>query len=98
MWDHVGNAIIVLGIVFVGFGVFGIYRFNDFYARILIASKVDTVGFMTIMLGVVVRQGFSYFTWKVLLVLVVMLVTNPLATHSIARSAHYSGYRVRKGG
>jgi multicomponent Na+:H+ antiporter subunit G len=32
-----------------------------------------------------------------LLILIMMIITNPLATHSIARSAYFSGYRVKKG-
>ncbi|WHH57696.1 monovalent cation/H(+) antiporter subunit G [Petroclostridium sp. X23] len=97
MINLLGNIIISIGIVFICFGVFGIFRFNDFYSRILIASKVDTVGFITIMTGVILKQGFSFFSLKVLLILIVMIITNPLATHSIARSAYFSGYRVKKG-
>jgi multicomponent Na+:H+ antiporter subunit G len=97
MSNIIGNMIISLGIVFIGFGVYGLFRFGDFYSRVLIASKVDTVGFITVLFGVMIKQGFSYFSLKCLLILVLALIINPLTTHSIARSAYYSGYKVKKG-
>jgi multicomponent Na+:H+ antiporter subunit G len=96
MLNILGNVIIIIGMIFISFGVYGIFRFNNFYSRILVASKVDTVGFITIMFGVVIKQGFSFFSLKVLMILVIMLIINPLTTHSIARSAFYSGYKVKK--
>lgn len=96
MVDQIGMFIIALGIFFIAIGVLGIYRFKNFYPRILVASKIDTVGSITLMIGVVIRHGFSFFSMKVLLILVIMIMINPLSTHSIARSAYYSGYKVRK--
>jgi multicomponent Na+:H+ antiporter subunit G len=96
MFNIIGNIVICIGVIFIGFGVFGIYRFNDFYSRILIASKVDTVGFITIMLGVIIKRGWSYFSFKILIILMIMIIINPLVTHSIARSAFFSGYKVKK--
>ena len=96
MLNIVSNIIIGIGIVFVAFGVYGIFRFNNFYARTLIASKVDTVGFITIMAGTIMKQGLSFFSLKVLLILIIMIVINPLTTHAIARSAFLSGYKVEK--
>ena len=95
--NTIGNIVVIIGILFVAFGVFGIFRFGDVYSRILIASKVDTVGFITIMLGVMLSKGISYFSLKVFLILLITLVVNPLSTHSVARSAFLGGYRIKKG-
>lgn len=96
MKDQIGMLIIYSGIFFIIIGVLGIYRFENFYPRILVASKIDTVGSITLMFGVAIRNGISFFSMKVLLILVIMIMINPLSTHSIARSAFYSGYKVRK--
>lgn len=96
MLNTVGDIVILVGIIFIVFGVYSIFRFRNFYSRILVASKVDTVGFITIMFGVIIKQGLSYFSLKVLLILLVMLIINPLTTHSIARSAYLSGYKIIK--
>lgn len=94
MRELIGNIIIGIGVAFVLIGVFGIYRFRNFYSRILIGSMVDTVGFITICTGVVVRNGVSWFSLKVLLLVAVVMVINPVVTHSIARSAYHGGYRI----
>lgn len=91
-----GNAMVVIGLIFMAFGVLGIFRFKDYFSRVLIGGKVDTVGFITILIGLLLKNGVTYFSGKILLVLVLYIVTNPIATHAITRSAHLSGYKIKK--
>ncbi len=91
-----GYIFIVTGLAFICFGVLGIYRFKDFYSRILIASKIDTIGYINIMLGVIIKSGFTMFSLKVLLILIITMVINPVINNSIVRSAYYSGYRTER--
>lgn len=94
--EWLANGIIILGLIFMALGVFGLFRFKDYFTRVLIGGKVDTVGFITILIGLILKNGFTYFSGKILLVLVLYIVTNPIATHAITRSAHLSGYRIKK--
>lgn len=96
MLDKISMVIIIIGVVFVSIGVVGIYRFKNFYSRALVASKVDTVGYITLMIGVILRSGFNFFSAKVFVILLITMLINPLITHSIVRSAHISGYKVGK--
>ncbi len=96
MLNILGTIIIVIGVIFVTIGVIGIYRFNNFYSRALAASKVDTVGYITIIIGVILKSGFSFFTLKVLVILIISMLINPMITHSIVRSAKISGYKIGK--
>lgn len=88
-----GNILIAAGIIFMLFGIIGIMRFKNFYARILISSKIDTVGAVTIIIGIAVKHGFSFFTLKLIMLLVLMMILNPLVTHITARAAFQSGYK-----
>jgi len=65
---------------------------RDFYFRILVACKIDTVGLLTVAIGLAVRHGFSFFTGKLLLIVIIVIVLNPLVTHIVARAAFKSGY------
>ena len=94
--DLIGNIIICIGVLFVIFGIIGIYRFRNFYSRVLIASKIDTVGFITVCTGTIVRGGFTWFSLKVLLLVAVVLIINPVVTHAITRSAHFGGLRMQE--
>jgi len=92
MLDIISYIIIGIGIIFMIFGLIGVYRFDNFYPRIIAGAKVDTVGVITVIVGVAIRHGISFFTAKVLLIMVIMLIISPLVTHIITRSAYVSGY------
>ena len=89
----VSTIIIIIGLIFCFFGVLGIFKFKTFYARMLVAAKIETVGFITLIIGLIVRHGLSFFSAKLLLLLIIMLVINPLTAHVLTRSAYLSGYR-----
>lgn len=92
------NVLITIAMVFMAFGIIGIFRFKDFYSRILISSKVETVGFLTMMIAMMLRAGWGYAALKIMLISVMAIITNPLATHAVARSAYISGYKTDKEG
>ena len=90
----IGGIVMGIGIAFMVFGVVCIFWLRDFYPRILVASKIDTVGLLTFLLGVCLQHGFSFFSAKVLLIVIIILVLNPLVAHIVARSAYLSGYQL----
>ena len=92
--ELIGDIIIMAGMIFMLFGVIGIFKFQSFYTRILVTAKIDTVGAFTLIIGLVVRHGVSFFSLKLLLLLCIMMILNPLAAHMIARSAYLSGYGI----
>ncbi|MCL1991398.1 MAG: monovalent cation/H(+) antiporter subunit G [Spirochaetes bacterium] len=89
-----GDIIIWIGTAFVFFGVVGIFKFDNFYTRMLVAAKIDVVGIITIITGIVVRHGLSFFSLKSVLLLGVMLLLTPMVSHMIARAAYLSGYQI----
>ena len=93
--EAVGNIVIITGVAFMLFGIVGIFRFDNFYSRILVTGKIDTVGALTIVLGIAIKSGLSFFALKLLLLAGIILILNPLATHVVARSAYLSGYKVK---
>lgn len=90
----ISNILIVIGIIFTTFGLVGILRFNNFYPRMLVTTKVDTVGALTIIFGVAIRHGFSFFTAKLLFIAALMLILKPLVSHIVTRSAYISGEKA----
>ena len=79
------------------FGVIGITKFKNFYVRILVTAKIDTVGTFTLIIGIAMKHGFNYFSLKLLLLIVMMMIINPLVSHMTARSAYLSGYKIDGG-
>lgn len=97
MIDLLAYLLITIALIFMALGVVGLFRFKDFYSRILISAKIETVGFLTIMIGFVILSGLSYAAMKILLITLMVMITNPLSTHAIARSAFLSGYAINQG-
>jgi multicomponent Na+:H+ antiporter subunit G len=62
----------------------------------LAASKADTVGAVTVIIGVAILHGFSFFSAKVILLAIVMMIFNPLVAHVLARSAFLSGHKIKE--
>jgi multicomponent Na+:H+ antiporter subunit G len=88
-----GTVIMWIGTAFMFFGVVGIFRFKNFYPRILVTSKIDTVGTLTLIIGLIIRNGFSFFSGKLLILAVIIIFLNPLVSHVVARSAYMSGHK-----
>jgi len=96
MLEAIGNAIVIAGIIIVSIGIIGIHKYRNFYTRILLAAKIDTVGAITILIGIIIKHGLSFFSLKTFLVLVIIVILEPLTSHLIARTAYLSGYQLEE--
>jgi multicomponent Na+:H+ antiporter subunit G len=85
-------AIISLGLVFVMIGTLGILRFRDIYSRLQASGVSDNAGIGLILLALVIEHGFDRFGLPLLILLFLILLTNPIVTHSIAKSAFTQRY------
>ncbi len=92
----IGYILISIGVLFIIIGLIGIFKFHNLYSRILSAADIDTVGLITILIGVAFVSGFNMFTLKVLLIIIILMVINPIVTSSIASSAYFSGYKIKQ--
>jgi len=82
----IGNILIFVAVCFTFIGLFGIYRFKDFYSKLMASSKIDTVAMVTLIFGVAFRNGISWFTFKALLIMAFILFINPIITSKVALS------------
>lgn len=69
-------------------------RFDDVYARLHAASKCLTGGSVSILIAYLMSSGDISVVMKVFLAAFFMLLTNPMASHALARSAYRRGYGV----
>jgi len=84
---------IFLGLVLIFFGTLGIIRFPDIYTRLQTSSKCDAAGAVALLVGLMVREGLGSLSLEILIILVFLLLTNPVASHAIARSAAIRGIK-----
>ena len=92
--ELLGTIIMFVGIIVMAIGIIGIFRVKCFYARILVASKIDTVGAVIFLSGLALRSGLNFFSGKLMLLVTIILILSPLAGHMVARSAYISGHKL----
>ena len=85
---------IFIGIVALLIGSFGLIRLPDVFCRIHAVGMIDTAGASFIILGMVIYEGFTLVTVKLLFVGIFLFFTSPIATHAVAQVAHTMGLNL----
>lgn len=85
------NVVTTLGLAFVLFGLFvfftsvlGIYRFRYVLNRMHAAALCDALGIFVVLIGLILLRGLSVVSVKLLLILIFLWLTSPVASHLIA--------------
>lgn len=87
-------ALMMLGGVFLLVSCIGLLRLPDFYTRAHAVGKAETLGSVLVLTGLAVYHGADLVSVKILLILVIIFITNPTATHALTRSAYRSGVEI----
>lgn len=79
------------GSVFCLIGGIGVLRMPDFYTRTHAASITDTLGATLILVGLAIHAGVGLVSVKLVMVLFLLYVTSPTATHALVKAAYSKG-------
>lgn len=97
--DFFVAAFALIGAFFSLVTALGLIRLPDLYTRAHAASKSATLGVMSILISVIIyfvaEDGF--FSSRVVLGILFVLITAPIGGHLIARAAYYSDVPLWKG-
>lgn len=88
--ETVSGVLLVAGAVFVLLAAVGVVRFHHTFERMHAASKASSLGIMLLGLGGVIVLDVEAAT-ALVLVVVLHLVTVPIGSHLVGRSAHDDG-------
>ena len=89
MSDVVVVVLCVIGMFFTLSGAVGILRMPDLYTRIQCSSKTVTMGALPLLTALAIAEGpLTSFGGRALFVAVLLLLVNPIASHSLARAAY----------
>ncbi len=95
--EIITGIFVFAGCFFIVVASIGVVRFPDFYSRMHPAGKADTLGLALVMIGLMVYEGFSLVSIKLLMIVVFIFIANPTATHSIAKAAYVAGVKPWSG-
>ena len=79
-------VLILSGLFVLGVATLGIFRFESVLNRIHVAAKCDTLGALLTLSGLILLGGLGAFSLKLALVIVFLWMTNPVASHLVARA------------
>jgi multicomponent Na+:H+ antiporter subunit G len=79
---------LIIGGIFYLLGGLGILRMPDTFNRIQAGTKATTLGSFSILIGI----AFQYPSWtfKLLLIIMLIAITNPIGSSAIARATYRS--------
>ncbi len=86
-----GGALL-LGTAALLVGALGLVRLPNLFSRIHAVGMMDTAGVAFITLGMLIHEGFSLVSVKLIVVGVFLFFTSPIATHAVAQVAYQSGF------
>ncbi|MEW8505441.1 MAG: monovalent cation/H(+) antiporter subunit G [Candidatus Thiodiazotropha sp.] len=88
------DLILLIGASFTLLGALGLVRMPDVYNRIQAGTKAVTLGALSLLLGI----GLLYPHWwsKLLIIALMILVTNPIGSSTIARALLMAGVKPWK--
>lgn len=86
-----GWTLCFLGVVVLLIAALGLLRLPDALARQHAATKAGTLGLGLLILGAGLAAGRWDWTPRLLLLLALLMVSLPLASHALARAAARSG-------
>lgn len=91
-----GSVITLIGAVFLFLGALGVLRMPDVYNRMQAGTKATTLGSIFFLLGIVVGHSDCVCFWKIILLILFLIFTNPISSHTLARAAHFAGIKLAK--
>ena len=86
--------LMITGGVFLLVSSIGLLRLPDFYCRAHAVGKAETLGSMLVLGGLAAHNGADLTSFKILLTVGIIFITNPTATHALMRAAFRSGVTI----
>jgi len=84
---------LVLGLFFLLVAAIGMVRLPDVFARSHAVGLTDTMGAFFMLVGLAIYEGLSLNSLKILVVLSLLYLLNPVVTHATIRAALRAGVK-----
>jgi multicomponent Na+:H+ antiporter subunit G len=85
--------LVIVGIAFILVGSIGILRLPDFFTRTHAVSKSDTLGIIFVISGMIIYEGFTLSSLKLMLIILFIALANPIGSHALAKAAIKKGLK-----
>ena len=90
--DIVVGVLLAITVVTTMISCWSLVLFKDVFQRMHYLSVVTTVSTLSLLIAVVVKEGWGQAAVKTILVFIVLLLINAVVTHATARAARVRQY------
>jgi multicomponent Na+:H+ antiporter subunit G len=93
----IADVLVVAGLAVMTLGVYGIVRFPDVYTQLHASGKAAFLGVSVLLVAAAIEGGPAAAS-RVVLAVVLLALTTPVAAHAIAQAAHQRRQPMRSPG
>jgi multicomponent Na+:H+ antiporter subunit G len=94
--DILSIVFIVAGLFFLIVAAIGVIRLPDVFSRAHAVSLTDSLGAFLMLVGIALHEGLGKNSLKILVVLALLYILNPVIAHATVRAALRSGLKPWK--
>ena len=92
--EIIAVILLVCSLFFFLASAIGMIRLPDFYSRLHASGNSETLGLMLSCLGLVIYEGPTLLSVKIVIVFLLVGLANPIGTHMLGKAALKSGHPV----
>ncbi len=94
--EVIAIAFILVGLSFLIVAAIGVIRLPDVFSRSHAVSLTDSLGAFLMLVGIVLHEGLSTSMLKIIAVLALLYIQNPVIAHATVRAALRAGLKPWK--
>ncbi len=84
----IGMVFIFIGALVAIIGSIGLVRFPDVFTRSHAQTVINVGGVTLMLIGFILEMLESMIVWKLMILIALIFVTSPVATHAITKAAY----------
>ncbi len=92
--EFIAGLFLAGGAFFLLASAIGMLRLPDFYCRLHASGNSETLGVMLSFMGLVIYEGLTLTSLKMIMIFLLIFLGNPIGTHILSKAAYKSGYHV----
>ena len=92
--EFIAGLFLAGGAFFLLASAIGMLRLPDFYCRLHASGNSETLGVMLSFMGLVIYEGRTLTSFKMIMIFLLIFLGNPIGTHILSKAAYKSGHHV----
>ena len=92
--EFIAGLFLAGGAFFLLASAIGMLRLPDFYCRLHASGNSETLGVMLSFRGLVIYEGLTLTSLKMIMIFLLIFLGNPIGTHILSKAAYKSGHHV----